>query len=86
MCSKVRGDGIDFPGHLIPDPIHLFGTQLVLFREFQHLTMRPRLTQETKPFHNPAVKVNQFVLGKHGDIDLHELPPNGSKSGMANDS
>ena len=39
--------------------------------EFQHLIVRPRLTQETQPFDDPAVKINQFILGKQspgGDV------------------
>jgi len=37
-------------------------TNTVADAEFQHLGMRAHLLQETKPFDNPVVQVDEFSL------------------------
>jgi len=43
--------------------------------EFLHLGMRAHLLQETKPFDNPVVQVDEFSLTQPVNDDLGHLPP-----------
>jgi hypothetical protein len=39
--------------------------------ELQHLRMRPHVSQESQPFDDTVVQVDEFRLGQLVDVDLH---------------
>jgi hypothetical protein len=56
--------------HAVPDP------------EIEHSFVRPRLMQESHPFDDPIVEIDEFCFGKAIDINSHPYLPPLTSSGV----